>query len=135
MAEAETDSPGKQALFDRRERGAAFDLLANLLVDAGHADKDGGPDFAHGERQFVELGAVGDLRSGVIHAAVEGASGDVGEGQERDAGVGGAEVEIGGVVALVCSDIAVGEGDALGLTGGAGSVDKGGKVLRLDGAD
>ena len=40
-----------------------------------------------------------------------------------------------GATVLVGGDVAVGEGDALGLAGGAGGVDEGGEVFGLDGAD
>ena len=81
------DGRGEQALLDGRLRGAPFDFLADLLVDARHADKDRGADFAHGLRKLVELGAVGHLRAAGVHDVIEGAGGDVGERQEGDADV------------------------------------------------
>ena len=57
------------------------------------------------------------------------------ERQKGDAGVGGIEVEIDWGVILVGGDVAVGEGDALGLAGGAGGVNERGQIAGLDGAD
>ena len=92
-----------------------------------------GLNLAHGLRQLVELRTVGHLRAVVVHHVIESASRDVRERQKGDAGVGRVEVEIGGREVLVGGDVAVGEGNAFGLAGGAGGVDERGQIVRLDG--
>ena len=106
-------------------RGLGLDGLADLLVDAGDGDEDGGLDGLHGGGKLVELGAVGE--PGAVHheGVVDVAGGDVREGEEGDAGVFVGEAEGGGGVAQVGGHVAVGEHDALGLAGGAGGVDDG----------
>ena len=126
-ARAKTDGPGEQAFLDRRLRGFLLHSLANLLVDARHADDDRGPDLAHGLRQLVELRAVSHLRAVVVHDVIESARRDVRKRQKRDASVGGIEVEVERGDVLVGGDVAVGESDALGFAGGAGGVDQRGQ--------
>jgi len=60
----------------------------------------------------------------IEHAAV-----DVGEGEKRHGNIFiGAEIEFVTGIRDVGAEIGVGEHDALGLTGGAGGVDKGGEL-------
>ena len=125
--------PCEKTLLDGRLRRAAFYFLVDFLEDARHADNDRGLDFAHGLRQLVELRAVRHLGAVVVHHVIENAGSDVRERQERDAGVGGVEVEVGRSEVLVGGDVAVGKGHAFGLACSAGGVDQRGQIVRLNG--
>ena len=119
----------KEAFLDRRFTGAALHFLANLFVDAGHADEHGGLDLAHGLGQHVEFRAVDDLRAAAVHHVVEGAGGDVRKRQKRNANIAGVEGVFVARVVLIGGDITVGEHHPLGFAGGAGRVDQGRQVF------
>ncbi len=129
MLGAHANGEGKQAFLDWRFTGAALHFLADLFVDAGHADEHGGLDLAHRLGQHVEFGAVDDLRAAAIHHVVEGTGGDVRERQKRNAHIAGVEGVFVARVVLIGGDITVGEHHPLGFAGGAGRVDKGGQVF------
>ena len=67
----------------------------------------------HGLRQLVELRAIGHLRARHVHYVVQRTRRNVGQGQKRDAGIGGVEAEIGRRIILVGGNIAVGRAPRL----------------------
>ena len=124
----------EEAALDAGFGGFLLGDLADFFKDARHSNEDGGLDSEEGLRELVEAIAVGDEHVFRVEGVVEVARGDVREREERDAGVGGVEAELGEGVVDVAGDVAVGEEHAFGLAGGAGGVDESGEVGGLDGA-
>src|SRR5271157_3602402 len=109
-------------------------LVVNLLVHAGHGHDDRRLHLAHGSRQVVDAGTVGDGDIVVLQRVIQVPRGDVRKRQIRDAEVVLAYVEHIERNADIGGDVAMREHDALGCAGGAGGVDESREIVRLDGS-
>src|SRR5450631_2461260 len=126
MAAAVGESPGKELFDDGFAGRTPLDHLADLFVDPGYGNEYGRFDGGDGGGYPLEAATVSKGCAVTKQRVVEMASSDVGEGQKGDAGGIRVPIEGPGGVIEVGSDVAVGEHDSLGLTGGAGGVDESG---------
>jgi len=101
----------------------------DFFEEARNGGEDGGVEFEESLRDVFDDFDVGDGAAMENINIVEHAAVDVGEREERDRQIGaGAEIEFNAGVGDIGAEIGVGEHDALGLTGGAGSVDERGEL-------
>ncbi len=125
------ESPVEDRLLDGRVGRLAFDTLANLLVDAGHAYEEGWMNGLHRRRQLIEFRAVGDDLSHGHSSVIDMPLKDMRERQIRDEAVFRSQAEVRHGKADIVGEVAVRELHAFGLAGGARGVDDGADLFRF----
>src|ERR1700726_3144731 len=105
MAAAGCECPGHQLFDDGFAGRTPLDHLANLLVNAGHGHEYGRFDGGDGGGYPLEAATVSKGRAVTEQRVVEMTSGDVGEGQKRDADGARVPVEGPGGVVEVGGDV------------------------------